>query len=290
MLDYLSISQQIADQIRKTLIDRLRQTGYIGESILNPSDLKSVHHIDLITANIAQQYLSKLPCNVFVESVDDFNNKESEFSVYIDPVDGSLNWERGIGDPNITIAISNKPIIETLNDLDFAYVLGLRSGDVYYTFEGKAIYINGLTGHKTSIQSVATQSLSDAIAYLRTGYGLARAQMATSFPLFFHVRDIRAVDNTGIEFCEIARNAADLLVEARDGSDFFNLLAYPILHAAGGVLLDLQGNDLTKISMDFKKTYNYIACNNNQLAREAVDIMQKFDPQTFLQEVDRLFE
>lgn len=221
-------------------------------------------------ATILQQY----NCNVFIESVDNVIHDDAEFSIYIDPIDGSLNWERGVGDPCIAIALSSKPKIDCLNDFEFSYVEGLRSNDVYYSDLKNAYFISGISNKSIIINSVGVQHAAQAVAYLRTGYGAATQQLQQCKNLYPVVRDIRGFDNAAIELCEIARNAADVMVEARGISDFYNLLAYPILKTAGGYLTDLSGLDLGDQHLEFTAHYNYIACNNKQLLTSIVTLLR----------------
>jgi hypothetical protein len=67
-----------------------------------------------------------------------------------------------------------------------------------------------------------------------------------------------------MEICEIARNAADLMVEARKASDLYNLLAY------------LDGSFLDNEIIDIYKQYDYIAVNNQILLKKTVNVLDDF--------------
>ncbi len=270
----LKLCRAISIAIQQQLYGKIKQQGFSGETMEDPSDLKSTHDIDRIAAAIALDTLSDYNCNIFIESVNNSIKSDADFSVYIDPVDGSLNWERGVGDPCVVIALSPKPKINNLNDLNFAFVYGLRSHDIYYSDLQQSYFISSITNETVAIQCAGKQQLCDATAYLRTGYGGAKSQLDYSLALFTQVRDIRGFDNAAIEICEIARNAADIMIEARNISDFFNLLAYPILKTAGGLLTDLSGNDLAEQTLEFESNYNFIACNNHQLLNEALGVLK----------------
>jgi fructose-1,6-bisphosphatase/inositol monophosphatase family enzyme len=79
-----------------------------------------------------------------------------------------------------------------------------------------------------------------------------------------------------MEICEIARNAADLMVEARKASDLYNLLAYPVLKFAGGFLTNLDGSFLDNEIIDTYKQYDYIAVNNQILLEKTVNVLNDF--------------
>ncbi len=274
-MNYLTLCQSISDAIKTRLYDDIISHGFSGESMDDPSNLKSTHQIDKITAAIATELLSKHNCNIFIESVDSVIRDDAEFSIYIDPIDGSLNWERGVGDPCVVIAIAPIPKIHCLNDLTFAFVYGLRSNDVYYSDLQASYFVSSISNKAITIHCHGNQTLNSATAYLRSGYGAAQQQLDATIELYFAVRDIRAFDNAAIEMCEIARNAADVMVEARDISDFFNLLAYPILKTAGGYLTDLSGRDLGDAPVEFTACYNYIACNNSLLLSEVMKLVKQ---------------
>jgi len=270
-MDYLKLCYSISDAIKTHLYDDVIQHGFTGETMADPTNLKSTHDIDTVSAKIASDILSTYNCNIFIESVKNSINSKAQFSIYIDPIDGSLNWERGVGDPCIVIAISPCPTIQNLNDLCFSFVYGLRSHDVYYTDLKNAYFVSSISKKITKIECQGKHSISQATAYLRAGYGAAQQQLNITSSLYSAVRDIRAFDNAAIEMCEIARNAADVMVEARGISDFYNLLAYPILKTAGGYLTDLAGNELGTRAIDFESNYNYIACNNKQLLNDVIN-------------------
>jgi fructose-1,6-bisphosphatase/inositol monophosphatase family enzyme len=272
---YLEISRTIGVTIRELLHDRLRNTGFVGETLCDRNNLKSSHVVDDWAGTAILDILASYRCNVAIESTRPDISKHADFSIYVDPIDGSLNWDRGVGDPCVVVAIADKPAARCLDDLTFSYVEGLRSGDIYYTKDHFAFMLSKIIGTERQISCSGPSCLSEATAYLRPGYSMAERQLKYTFPLFLLARDIRAIDNAGLEFCEIARNAADIMIEARNVSDYFNLLAYPILRNAGGLLVDLNGNDLGSQPIEIDKPYDYIACNNRQLLEEALNVMKR---------------
>ena len=274
-MNYNCLCRAISQKVKNSLVQNLSKTGWVGETLAKSSDLKSTHQIDEMAIRVLLEVLKDYQCNIYLESEPVEHKDRADFSIFIDPVDGSLNWERGVGDPCIAIAISEKTKGIKLKDLSYAYVEGFRSGDIYYTQSGYSYFFSQLTQKEVCIHSVGKARLSEATAYLRPGYSLAKNQLEGSFPIFLLCRDIRAIDNAGLEICEIARNAADLMIEARKGSDNFNLLAYPILKYAGGILCDLSGNSLDELNMESSQQVDYIACNNPELLTQTLDVLRQ---------------
>ncbi len=274
-MDYLDLCRLISQEVKAELIKALSETGFVGETLSNPYSLKSTHRVDKIAIEVIWEKLKDYPCNIYIESAQITEKKNAEFTMIIDPIDGSLNWDRGVGDPCIAIAITQKTKDIQLQDLEYAYVEGFRSGDYYYTQEGMSYFHSHLLQKIVPIHTAGKTELAEATAYLRSGYSSAKKQLEKSFPLFLLCRDLRAIDNSAMEICEVARNAADLIVEARQISDNFNLLAYPILKNAGGLLCDLEGNSLEELSLESEQVVDYVICNNATLLAEILLILKR---------------
>lgn len=270
-----AIAGSIASEVRATLLQR-SDSAASGESLADPADLKSIHDIDVRAAAIARRSLEDFRCNLVIEGEAADIDADAAFCVYLDPVDGSLNWDRGIGDPAFVLAAAPGPRADCLDDLHFVYVEGLRSGDRYRTAGGISFHRCHMTGLERHLQTAAPERLADATGYLRTGYGGARRQLAVTLPLYLGARDLRAIDNAGTEFGDIARNAAHFLVEARGISDGFNVLAWPLVRAAGGVLCDLDGSALGAAPFEPEAPLDYLLAGNPVLADALLGCMQRF--------------
>lgn len=271
------LAATIAARVRERLRRRLQDRGG-GESLRHAGDLKSTHEIDDEAGAIARESFDAWRCNVVIEG-EAVPGSEADFCVYIDPVDGSLNWDRGTGDPAFVLAVAAGSGAGRLDDLAFAYVEGLRSGDIYRTEGDRAVYRAALAGREHRLRTAAPERIEEATGYLRAGYGGARRQLARTLPLYLGARDLRASDNAAIEFGEIARNAAHFMVEARSLSDGFNLLAWPIVRAAGGALRTLDGGDLPRQPFDPNARTDYVLAGSESLADDVVRRMRAFELQ-----------
>lgn len=270
-----AIAGSIAAEVRTALLQHPNPADS-GESLTDPADLKSIHDVDLRAAAIARRALGDFHCNLVIEGEAEDIDPDAEFCVYLDPVDGSLNWDRGIGDPALVLAAAPGPRVDCLDNLHFAYIEGLRSGDCYRTINGTAFHHCRLSGRERPLRTAAPGRLADATGYLRAGYGGARRQLAATLPLYLHARDLRAIDNAASEFGEIARNAAHFMVEARGISDGFNTLGWPLVRAAGGVLRGLDGSDLGTAPFEPSAPLDYLLAGNPELAESLLECMWRF--------------
>jgi len=164
--DYFYLCKVISEKVKSELVKRLSETGFVGETLSNPNNLKSTHKIDEVAIEIVLEVLQERKCNIYMESWRAQIDDQADFSIFIDPIDGSLNWERGIGDPCIVIAVSEKKGEVKLKDLTYAYVEGFRSGDRYYTREDSAYFFSHLTQKEVPIRCQGKTSLSEAMVYL----------------------------------------------------------------------------------------------------------------------------
>lgn len=267
-MDYLLLARSIAKKVKFTIMENLSKYGFRGVQNEQNEDLKSVHEVDKLAADAITSITTNLPCQLLLESFTFPKPKKIEFTLLIDPIDGSVNWDRGIGDPGICIAVTKQTENIRFKDLIFSYVEGFRSGDYYYTQNNCSYFCSNLFPKTIQLQRSEPKKLEDAMGYLKIGYGGFEKQLQNTYPLFQKAKDIRAFDNTTIEIGEIARNAADFMVDARGLSDMSNLLAYPILKHAGGVITDFLGNPIDQVAIEMDQNMDYIAANSPALHQE----------------------
>ncbi|WP_299489675.1 inositol monophosphatase family protein [uncultured Shewanella sp.] len=275
-MDYLSLAKQIATDVKAALLSDLKHKQGFSVHAQNEADTKSTHHADNIAFHIITQHLESYPCQIFMEGFQFPKKDNPDFIIYIDPLDGSLNWDRGIGDPCIALAISEHLDNPTFDHLCFAYVEGLHSGDYYYTENEKSYFYSSLLENTQVIQCKGKTQLSTACGYLRLGYSKAEEQLLFSYPIFLQCRDIRAIENSNMELCELARNAADFMIEARKTSDLYNLLAYPILKYAGGHIVNKVSENLCHQIIQPNDIYDFIATTNPLLLEDILTSLNIF--------------
>ncbi|MTI31578.1 inositol monophosphatase family protein [Xanthovirga aplysinae] len=276
-MKYLDLAKKLAAAIKSSLISDLKTHGLTSLNSEDLKDIKGTHHVDKVAKEAVEEVLTDVNCNIFLESFTPKKRKNADFSIFIDPVDGSINWDKGVGDPCVAIAIAEKTSEIRFADLSFAYVEGLRSRDYYFSQEGKSFYYSSLAQKKVVINPQSEKkALRESSGYLKCGYNGAEKQFLAAFPLFIKCRDIRSFDNSGTELCELARKATDFILEGRKLSDFYNLLAYPIVKNAGGIICDLEGTDLHHQMIQTDEIYDFIACTNKELLNEILDVLSDF--------------
>jgi len=273
-MNFIKISQELFVLLHRELNTIRRKGGLYGLNRSSDQGVKDTHQIDKLAFDLINKHLSHLPVNLYIEGFPPITTANATYNFYIDPVDGSRNWDRGVGDPCFCLAVSeNKPHL-TFRDISFAFIGGYHSFDQYYIQGESAIYESHVLQQKVTLKGIKrSQTLSTAHAYLKPGYSSAKYHFDFCLPIYYRVKDIRAIDNSGMDLCEIARGAADFAIEARQLSDFYNLLAYPIFHVAGGIITDLAGQDLIDKEFDINAQYDFIASSNKPLLNEVFEVL-----------------
>lgn len=274
MQDYLKIAREISTKISDALISHLAKNGYNGIVSDNAENSKATHQVDKIASEVVINILQDVPCRIFMESFQYKSHPNPRFSIFIDPVDGSINWDRGIGDPGVCIAISNRLSEIRYKDIEFVYVRGLRTGDIYCYANGEAWYENKLTAKNWPLKLIKPIQLSDAMGYLKTGYGGARKQLDKTLPLFELCKDIRAIDNSAMELAELSRGATNFIVDARDLSDGYNLLAYPMINYSGGKITTLDGVEIGELELNPNQIINFVAASDHELHNHLLELIK----------------
>jgi fructose-1,6-bisphosphatase/inositol monophosphatase family enzyme len=284
--DFLNLSLHIRDVILQEL-SRF-PSGNLRLLETQGTDLKGKHQADeqLYHALVDFFSLQQLPANIYIESGTPLlYGKDAEFCIYIDPVDGSVNRDLGVGDPGIVIAYAtgNSPRFQ---DVFAGYVYGLRSQDTYYSAGGKSYYQPNDSTHAVEIFcDQRVRRIQDAILYYNDGYGKEFAMQAfhKAGILPFLVKHHNAFDNAGLEICQLCRGAAHLRVEARayqtkgrmKGSDHANILAaFAIGKGAGILVADLKGNSLDNTIIEVDRVQDFICASNEDLLQEALSLIE----------------
>ncbi|KEO74485.1 FIG domain-containing protein [Anditalea andensis] len=274
-MDFIQISKDLFNHLYHELNAIRKSNGFYGINKIGDQGVKDTHHIDEVAFQLIRKYMDQFTINIYVEGFPPIYKKDANFNLYIDPVDGSRNWDRGVGDPCFCLAVSqNKPSL-TFKDLIFSFTGGYHSLDQYYIEDKSAVFESHRLNKKIFLNELnRVQSLAQSHAYLKPGYSAAKFHFDFCLPLYFKVKDIRAIDNSGMDLCEIARGAADFAIEARQLSDFYNLLSYPIFHASGGIITDLEGLDMIDKEFNLDAPYDFIASSNQILLFQILDELQ----------------
>ena len=162
---------------------------------------------------------------------------EPAFTLIFDPIDGSTNAALGI--PLFCTSLAYAPTVEhvTFSEIT-ASVVATIYGKTYYAVKGGHAWVDGtrlpatMTGKTKRVFSIYTYG-ADSIPEAVLGFQKGAKDMV-----------IRVLGSIALELCLVAEGAIDAVVDIRDLINGYDIAgAALILHEAGGVLTNLQGEE-----------------------------------------------
>ena len=158
--------------------------------------------------------------------------KSPEFSVVLDPLDGTYNASTGIPFYSVSIAFAS----HDLSDLRFGYVSNLALKEEFYAEAGKGAYLNG--------KIIKPSSNSDLKTLCASVYGY-RQNVERTRKIYRNVRRVRVFGSVALELCYVASGRLDVFVDVRRALRVTDVAAGQlILEEAGGRVTDGNGNIL----------------------------------------------
>lgn len=155
-----------------------------------------------------------------------------EFSVVIDPLDGTYNASAGIPFYNVSIAFATLD----LSAVRFGFVSNLAFCEEYYAEAGKGAFLNG---KKT--KPSRTSELRELCVSV---YGY-RHNVERTRRIYKNVRRVRLFGSVALELCYVASGKLDALVDVRGALRVTDVAAGQlIIKEAGGLVTDGEGNSL----------------------------------------------
>jgi len=173
------------------------------------------------------------PMRILSEELGELvTGKSPEFSVVLDPLDGTYNASVGIPFYSVSIAFAS----HDLSDLRFGYVSNLALREEYYAEAGKGAYLNG-NRIKTSVNS-------DVKGLCVSVYGY-RQNVERTRRIYSNVRRVRLFGSVALELCYVASGRLDAFVDVRKALRVTDVAAGQlILEEAGGLVTDGYGKTL----------------------------------------------
>lgn len=160
------------------------------------------------------------------ENVDE---DDIDFTLVLDPLDGTFNAVAGIPFYSVSIAIGGYD----LSDISFGFVQNLHSGDTYHAEIGKGAYCNQKQINVSTTRELQRLSVT-AYAY--------RTDSTKIADLGRTVRRIRVLGSSSLELCYVAAGVLDAFVDFRKYLRVTDIAAGKIIiEESGGMVTDTRG-------------------------------------------------
>ncbi len=253
--------QSIVEEVRKIGKEHLsykmiKEKGSVEEAVTD-SDVSIQRELMLRLSEI-------VPGSQFYCEEEGFNSsKKAEYLFIIDPIDGTMNYTRGISECAISLALlhNNEPV--------FSCVYNLFRDEMFYAIKGKGAYYQGRKIH------VSDRDFKHSIFF--TGFSLyekkyAKECIELTEDVYMNTNDVRRFGSAALELCYIALGRGELYFAYRlQPYDFSG--GELILKEAGGVISSLHGKKVTH-----DKPQLIIAANNLENLTKLSEIVSKHIP------------
>ncbi|MBF0345874.1 MAG: hypothetical protein HQL06_16800 [Nitrospirae bacterium] len=224
----------------------------------------TTHPIDKAAEDIIVSYLQTLndPLTIVSEELGVMDVNGGGDLVLIDPIDGSRNAVYGLPIYSTSIAVSAG---KTIGDCYIGYIINLVNGDEFYAVKGHGAFIND-----TRIQSHHSEE-TEIILY-------ESQEPAKDLPrlmrLFSLAKRLRSLGSTALDVAYVALGAGAAFVTPSRSRSFDFAAGYVIIKEAGGILTNIDGNNIDHIEINLERASTILACVNESVHRRALEALK----------------
>lgn len=228
------------------------------------SEVNLVTSSDLAVQEFLVGRLSGLvPGAGFLCEENDLADISHEYVWIIDPIDGTANYARGIGDCCISVALSHR------GELVEGVVYIPWRDELYSARKGSGAFLNGRR-LKVSERPMSACLFGTAMSAYRKEF--AKVCSDIIFDVYMRSNDVRRFGSAAVELCMLAAGQLDLYFEMRlQPWDY--AAASLILSEAGGVSCGFDGGPL---SLD--KASLVLAANSRENLDDILATVRKYLP------------
>jgi len=227
MKELIDIARQTADAVHRR-VGREHRNKF-GTEMGMGADGTPTLYIDKIAEEIAMEVIGE-KANILSEEAG-FLDNGADYTMVIDPIDGTRNAVHGIPFYCVSIAIGKRNSM--IDEVEYGIVKNLATGDVYEAFKGKGAYLNG-----SRIE--VSRNHSDIIFVLTLGEsGNERTWRKAN------MHTIRAMGAAALEMCLVASGAAHAYFMPKESLRVTDFAAgCLIVREAGGEVYNSNGEIL----------------------------------------------
>lgn len=223
------------------------------ENLVTSSDLAVQHFLTRRLSEI-------LPGSGFLCEEEDFRDLDEEYVWIVDPIDGTANYARGIGDCCISVALARG------SELLEGVVYSPGRKEMYSASKGNGALLNGKRIH-VSARPFEEGLLCTAMSTYRKEYAGICSDII--YDLYMRCNDLRRFGSAALELCMLAKGMVELYFEMRlQPWDY--AAATLILKEAGGFIAGFDG-ELPSLS----KPSLVVAANTEDSLENVMDTVHR---------------
>ena len=259
-------------QFKKVAIDAALKAGsYIIKKVGKVKNVRYKGDINIVTevdkkaeSIVVNTIKDKFPCHNIIAEEGSYekrscSSRASEFSWFIDPLDGTTNFLHGFPVFCVSIALAYK------NRIILGVVYDPTRPELFYAEEAKGAYLNKKRIHVSKIRNIKKAMLATGFAY---NVRQARNNNINNFiRVVKSVQALRRAGSAAIDLCYVACGRFD---------GFWELCLHPWDTAAGLLIAEEAGGKVTKMDGSKYNIYDKdILASNSKIHSQLQRILQK---------------
>ena len=198
------------------------------ENVVTSADLAVQKYLE-------EKLLALLPDADFYGEEGDQRQAGREYRFIVDPIDGTMNFTRGVGESCISVALAKD------GEVIAGVVYNPFKDEMFWAEKGRGAFLNGKPIHASDTPFEKSLVCTALCQYYKEYTECTREIF---MDLFYACNDFRRFGSCALELCYLAAGRADL---------YFELRVYPwdyaaatfILQEAGGFVGTFDGSPLT---------------------------------------------
>lgn len=182
-----------------------------------------------------------------------------EYTIIIDPVDGSDNFARRLGMTGFSVAAIPEGQALTIDNVQYGFVGHIFIKKIFTSQKGKGAYCND--------EKITASRETNLKKSLITVYSLGNRKefLDRVYPLLQQMPSMRCFGSAAYEICQVAAGGLEGYIDVRNLCTPENFMAAAMMvQEAGGVVTDDRGEPLIPIpQLDYG--YNIVISGNREL-------------------------
>lgn len=237
----MKIDFNLIEELKKIVLDSYEEALKLNKNVKNKELNDIVTDIDIFMENeIINKIKEWFPEHSIYSEERGEVQGNSEYTWFIDPIDGTINFAAGIPLYSTSIALQKN------NETIFGFVIDYNQNDVYYAFKGKGAYCNG-EKLKVSDNDKLNNSILSFCLTSHYNNEHIKEVLKVEEKLASKVRGLRLVVSGAIELCWCASGKIDGVINVKPSIGLSSAAGKLFVKEAGGEITNLQGNKREKV-------------------------------------------
>lgn len=222
--EYLSTHEDYDEVLLRRKTDVTRRFDMAAEEALNDIIIEEGIVARVISEELGERVVPE--------------HKVPEYTLVMDPVDGSANLTMGIPYYCTSLALSKKTENATFADIDAGAVAAVW-GKTFYASKNNGAFYDG--------ERLATKEHPEKPRYVLYSFGVGPIP-ENIIPLVEERCLVRTMGSIALDMCYVAKGSLDAIIDSRDRISGYDIMAASlILKEAGGILTDYSGKDISSL-------------------------------------------